>query len=67
MVGFKVLIVTALSNNLIVHQYYQALILGTAREAEIIHDEGGFKNKVVLVYHLPSVISIEGNLPFRQR
>ena len=32
---------------------------GTAQEAEIIHDEGGFKNKVVLVYHLPSVISIE--------
>ncbi len=31
---------------------------GTAREAEIIH-VGGFKNKVVLVYHLPSVIRIE--------
>ncbi len=41
------------------HEKANDLILGTAKEAEMIYDEGGFKNKVVLVYHLPSVISIE--------
>ncbi len=35
------------------------LILSTLREAELVYDECGFKNKVVIVYHLPSVISLE--------
>lgn len=33
-------------------------ILVTLREAEIIHRECGFKNKIIIVYHLPSVISL---------
>lgn len=35
------------------------LILDTVEEAEIIYRECGFKNKVVLVYHLPSIISCD--------
>jgi hypothetical protein len=35
------------------------LILGTVREAEIIHRECRFKNKVVIVCHLPSIISAD--------
>ncbi|MGH9988310.1 MAG: hypothetical protein ACRD8W_30620, partial [Nitrososphaeraceae archaeon] len=34
-------------------------ILATIREAEIIYRECGFKNKVVIVYHLQSVISVD--------
>lgn len=34
-------------------------ILSTLREAEIIHRECGFKNKIIIVYHLPSVISLD--------
>lgn len=34
-------------------------ILATIREAEIIHTECGFRNKAIIVYHLPSVIGID--------
>jgi hypothetical protein len=34
-------------------------LLSTLREAELVYDECGFKDKVVIVYHLPSEISLE--------
>jgi len=34
-------------------------ILATIKEAEILYRECGFKNKLVIVYHLPSVITID--------
>jgi hypothetical protein len=34
-------------------------LLATLREAELVYNECAFKDKVVIVYHLPSVISLE--------